>query len=1486
MCTNKSIEHELLTIAPDTLLSEAIALMNQLDSIDCVLVVAAKKLQGILTLKDIVKAIANGYDLTATKVEVVMSRSVITIARSQIDNVDSVWALMQKHSINYLPILGEKEEVLGIVDARSLLSKLQPPSFDRSIEQHSKKMHHSHLKDDRKAKNNDLERFFQLSLSMLCIAGFDGYFKLVNPTFSDILGFTEEELLNEAFINFVHPEDRAVTRAELQNLIAGNTTVSFENRYRTKDGDYRWLLWTAKPYPAEATIYAAARDITERKQAELALQENEERWQLALRGANDGIWDWNVKTNEVFFSRRWKEMLGFTEAEIGNTVEEWSKRVHPDDIGWVTEVIQNHFAKKTPFYISEHRVLCKDGSYKWILDRGQALWDEAGNVIRMSGSYTDVSDRHKANEKLAQSENLLRTIIETEPECVKLIDREGKLLNMNPAGLAMIEADSLEEVRNRSVYPLINPEHRSAFIELTESIFDGRSGKLEFELTGAKGTQRWLETHAVPLRNGDRITALLAVTRDISDRKITQLQLQRERDFSNAIIDTVGALIAVFDRQGRIVNFNHTCEQITGYSYEEIRGRQIWDVLIAPEERATLKAVYERLLTGQVPNQYTNYWLDKDGSRHLISWSNTALFDEKGTVQFIIATGLDISEQRRVWNKLEHQYRQTKLLAEITRKIRMSIDLEEILQTTVTEVQHLLSCDRVLVVEVNNSTALPISESVMDDLPSMLGYEITDPLLLGERDFLTTDINEGELIKRDSNLCLLARCLPRYSQGEILAIENLATAPVATEIKQLLKQFQIQAKLVVPILSQRQLKGLLVAHQCYNPREWQDNEIELLTQLADQIGVALSQAQLLDNLEEMVAQRTAELTTTNQLLQQEIVEHKQTEAVLRENQQKLAGILDNASEAIISIDEQQQIQIFNRGAENIFGYEARDIIGQPLDILLPQSLHQIHRQHIAKFSQTPQPSRTMAQRNGIIYGRRKNGKEFPAEASIAKLKTQQGLLFTVILKDITEQQQARETLQASQALLAKAEKIAKIGSWEDNLVTQQLSWSEELFEILGFDKDRGLPSCEEVIDRIHPEDLLLVKNTLGLGHSQGLPWQFNYRFILPNGELKYLESRGEPTVDSEGKVLKVWGTMMDVTGRVQAEKSLQRSEEQLRLITDGLPVLIAYVNKQQCYVYNNRTYETWFGKPRSALLGLHLKELFGEDYYQKVLPYIETVLSGDAVTFEMQSINRSHNRWISATYIPDFDTNNEVKGFFSMVEDITERKEIERMKSEFVSIASHEMRTPLTSIHGTLELLNVGRLGELSSEGQAIAKIALRNSDRLINLTNDILDLERMESSKDIIERQLCDSTQLVRQAIDNVNSMAQKQQTVLQNDGISLEFWADGDRIVQILINLLGNAIKFSDPNSTVWITCERKADNILFAVKDRGRGIPQDKLETIFERFQQIDASDSRRKGGTGLGLAICRNIVQQHGGKIWVESVYGEGSTFFFTIPQQNI
>ncbi len=172
------------------------------------------------------------------------------------------------------------------------------------------------------------------------------------------------------------------------------------------------LLVLPSPAQLEAANYQLAKEIAERIRTEEVLRESEQRWQLALRGNNDGIWDWNVKTNEVFFSARWKEMLGYEDNEISKHLDECVTRVHPNDLDWVKQAVQDHFDQKTPFYITEYRALCKDGTYKWILDRGQALWDEDGNVVRMAGSHTDITDRKQAEETLNSLLNQLESMVE------------------------------------------------------------------------------------------------------------------------------------------------------------------------------------------------------------------------------------------------------------------------------------------------------------------------------------------------------------------------------------------------------------------------------------------------------------------------------------------------------------------------------------------------------------------------------------------------------------------------------------------------------------------------------------------------------------------------------------------------------------------------------------------------------------------------------------------------------------------------------------------------------------------------------------------------------------------------------------------------------------------------------------------------------------------------------------------------------------------
>ena len=245
-----------------------------------------------------------------------------------------------------------------------------------------------------------------------------------------------------------------------------------------------------------------------------------------------------------------------------------------------------------------------------------------------------------------------------------------------------------------------------------------------------------------------------------------------------------------------------------------------------------------------------------------------------------------------------------------------------------------------------------------------------------------------------------------------------------------------------------------------------------------------------------------------------------------------------------------------------------------------------------------------------------------------------------------------------------------------------------------------------------------------------------------------------------------------------------------------------------------------------------------------------------------------------------------VRGAVVVFRDVTHRREVDRLKNEFVSMVSHELKTPLTAIRGSLGLLAGGALGELSGSAKRMVEIAMDSSERLTRLINQILDMERIESGDMPMEISDQPAAVVVASAIDQVQVLANQAQVRVCTGALDGVVRADPDRVVQTLLNLLGNAVKFSPPGSQVVVQTSVGDSVVTFRITDRGRGVPDDMLDSIFSRFQQVDSSDAREKGGSGLGLAISRSIVERLGGRIWAENNPEGGATFSFTLPAAEV
>ncbi|MEA5514205.1 diguanylate cyclase domain-containing protein [Nodularia sp. UHCC 0506] len=506
-------------------------------------------------------------------------------------------------------------------------------------------------------------------------------------------------------------ENRCTIEDEIE-FVDGRIIRRFSSQIRDSQDQYLGKLYIFE-------------DITSRKQIAAALKASEERWQYALEGNGDGIWDWNLETNEVFFSRRWKEMFGFAEHEIGNTLSEWDKRIHLDDKAQIYEKIDQHLRGETQQYVSEHRVRCKDGTYKWVLDRGKIFSrTNDGHSLRILGTHTDITERKRMEEALRESEKRYRSVISTIAEGIVLQQADGSISACNESAERILGLTADQMMGRTSIDPRWRAIHED-------------------------GTSFPYETHPfmITLRTGEP-------------------------------------------------QFN------------------------------VIMGVYK-----------------PDDSLSWISINSQPLFQENELKPYaVVASFTDITAYKQAEISLQNQIRQERMVAAIAQHIRQSLDLDQILNTTVAEVREVLQTDRVIIYRFNPDwSGVIVTESVGEDWKAILKMEIIDSY------FVET---QGKL----------------YQDARIKVTSDIYIGEMTDCHLELLEKYQVRAKVVVPILQGDRLWGLLVAHHCSAPREWQSWESELLQQLATHLAIAIQQSELYQKLQQ-ANQQLENMALVDQLTQ-------------------------------------------------------------------------------------------------------------------------------------------------------------------------------------------------------------------------------------------------------------------------------------------------------------------------------------------------------------------------------------------------------------------------------------------------------------------------------------------------------------------------------------------------------------------------------------------------------------------------------------------
>jgi PAS domain S-box-containing protein len=1334
---------------------------------------------------------------------------------------------------------------------------------------------------------------------LVWISRADGFVEYFNQRWFDYTGLKLDETLGWEWQQVIHPEDLpSILELWKTGLSTGNR-VEAQYRLKRSDGIYRWYITRAVPLHNPngeiANWFGTSTDIHDQKQAEEGLRQSQERLGFLANASR----------------------LLATSLDYETTLASVARLAVPylADICVVDLVEEN----QAPYRVAvAHIDPSKEKLLHELVRRYPPFWNE-------------VSPLHKAlssGQSVLVSEMPESLLVEytQDSEHLKLLQEIGSFcssmavpLIAHGRTLGAISFGTTESGRHYSCADLSLAEDLAHRIAL-----------------------------AVDNARLYRISESARKAAQEAEQALRQSEARLRRVVESNMIG-----IGVWNRNGKITEANDALLQLVGYTQEDVQaGNLYWQQLTAPEYQSVDENALKEIEALGICTPFEKDYIHKDGKRTPILIGGARFEDTPDSGVFFV---LDLSERKRA------EQERIQLLEVLESKQRL---LEAVLQQMPAGLI-VASSPSGRFVLMNEQVqqilfgAFPIADQVEDYLPEPFQAFYPDGRLYTPEELpLARSLHTGEVVREEEidTVCgdgtqrtVLVDSSPiRNAEGQILAA--VVTFYDITERKRSRERIQlyadvvknVQVGLVVWQLEDLEDPGsfrLITANPAGCQFTGVDFEALIGTTMAESFPALLETQLILDYVEVVRTGQPKDLGEVRYgdervsegmfslkafplpnrcfgLAFENITERKQVEEALGDALQRLNFHVENTPLAVIERDRDFRITRWSHSAERIFGWQAEEVIGKD-----PNEWQTIYVEDIEVVNTLRTRLLNGLEKQNISRNRsyRKDGSIIHCEWYNSALLDESGNLVSVLslVLDVTERKQAEEALKNSQERLKLAQTVGKIGSWEWNLQTHEIIWTEELEAVYGLAPGSFDGNYETWLQTLHPDDRSRIEQDSGGSITEGREFNSEFRIFWPDGSLHWIAAKFQAFNDDTGKPWRVIGVNMDITDRKQADEALRQSEERFRIAQDLSLDAFTIMHSVRDAAGEIIDFEWDYVNPKAAeILQSTIKDLKGHRLLQ-VLPgnktnselfgrYVQVVETGIPHDIEISYNSEGITGWFRNMAVKLND------GIVVSFSDITSRKQAEverinllerekaartqaeaanRIKDEFLAVLSHELRSPLNPILGWSKLLQSRKFDEATT-ARAL-EIIERNAKLQIQLIEDLLDVSRILRGKLSLNIYPVNLVPTIEAALETVRLAASAKSIQIQsvyepNVG---QVSGDSGRLQQVIWNLLSNAVKFTPQGGCVEIRLsvvssqsQRTTDKYAqIQVSDTGKGINPDFLPHVFDYFRQENSTTTRLFGGLGLGLAIVRHLVELHGGTVSVESPgEGQGATFTVQLP----